>query len=303
MVSAGVLSGDDVRRLLENTTALLTAAGAVDFDDGQTIAEKIAATPDDFMTWSRKRTSTRKVAVGVISVCKALAGLEDALTGMRGYTPAVASPPIGIHLLTPPVAHPLEQLTTVNLAPYTSKPKTRKAPRAQPAAQPHFRVENWPPLASAVWEEAWRNPLAQTLLMIYCAAAKFICVGLPRVTVWFGLALGLCGPLLCVMDPATAADIICAIARVVPHYGYLTVRNIVLALGQNLRANIVSTSHCLYDPTSAAAVNSVANGMPTHQPSVPTGPDMSHYGPCLVILVLVHRLGALGGGPAAAAAA
>ena len=124
MVSAGVLSGDDVRRLLENTTALLTAAGAVDFDDGQTIAEKIAATPEDFMTWSRKRTSTRKVAVGVISVCKALAGLEDALTGMRGYTPAVASPPIGIHLLTPPVAHPLEQLTTVNLAPYTSKPKT-----------------------------------------------------------------------------------------------------------------------------------------------------------------------------------
>jgi hypothetical protein len=44
MVNAGALCGDDVRRLLENTSALLTAAGAVDFDDGQTIAEKIAST-------------------------------------------------------------------------------------------------------------------------------------------------------------------------------------------------------------------------------------------------------------------
>jgi hypothetical protein len=300
MVSAGVLSGDDIRRLLENTTALLTAAGAVDFDDGQTIAEKLAAAPEDFMAWSRKRTSTRKVAVGVIAVCKALAGLEDALTGMRGYTPIAASPPIDVQLLTPPDLHPLAQLTTVSLTPL--KAKTVKAPPRK-AAQPHFRVEKWPPFASAVWDEAWRNPLAQTLLMVYCAAGKLIFVGLPRATVWFSLALGLCGPLLCVLDPATAADIIWAIARVVPHYGYLTVRNIVLALGQNLRANIVSTSHCLYDPNSAAAVNSVGNGMPTHQPSVPTGPDMSHYGPFLVILALVHRLGALGGGPPAAAAA
>ena len=48
------------------------------------------------MMSSRKRTNTRKVAIGVIGVCKSLAALEDALTGIRGYTPGAASPPIVI---------------------------------------------------------------------------------------------------------------------------------------------------------------------------------------------------------------
>ena len=76
MVTAGSFSGEDVRRFLENTSSLLTAAGAVDFDDGQTIAGKIAEHPEDFMMWSRKKTSTRKVASGVISVYRLLQPLR-----------------------------------------------------------------------------------------------------------------------------------------------------------------------------------------------------------------------------------
>jgi hypothetical protein len=279
------ISALDLKRIVCSADHLLTCAGACDFGDGATFASLILDQPEEFLTWSRKKTSSRKVACSVVAIAKSLLQLETALKEVTGFKPMPDDPS---HKSAPaPV-----QAEPILIKTVPSKSAKVKLAIGYTPAIPADKLsvkQIGQHLLQTTFAETWNAPETQYLRLFIWLLTRGFMVALPRAIVWSGLLGALTLALLILLDPATAAAILWWLASRLPYFLGGTLTNLVVALGSHIRVNVLQTSHC-HDVT-------VEPGLPSGQPSLqPHGlPSSDWTGPGLFAVALALLRPGLGG--------